>query len=76
MNLTPDPTLISSEYGCSLIIGRSGSGKSFYVKSILRNIKKTEKKTKKIYTINVNSKEYTDEFSSRITPISLDQIKK
>ena len=76
MNLTPDPTLISSEYGCSLIIGRSGSGKSFYVKSILRNIKKTEKKTKKIYTINVNSKEYTDEFSSTITPISLDQIKK
>ena len=47
MNPTPDPTLISSEYGCSLIIGRSGSGKSFYVKSILRNIKKTEKKQKK-----------------------------
>ena len=49
MNLTPDPTLITSEYGCSLIIGISGSGKSFYVKSILRNIKKTEKSKKNLY---------------------------
>ena len=73
MNSIPDPSLISSEYGCSLIIGRSGSGKTYYVKSILRNIIKSEKK-RKIYTINVQSKEYTDDFS-KITPISLEQIK-
>ena len=46
MNSIPDPSLISSEYGCSLIIGRSGSGKTYYVKSILRNIIKSEKKEK------------------------------
>ena len=75
-DFTPDPTLANSEYGCTLVIGRSGSGKSYYVKNILQNIKKSSiEKKNKIYTINVNSREYLDIFKQKITPIDLTKIK-
>ena len=75
-NTSPDPTLSLAKYGCSLIIGRSGSGKSFYVKELLQKIQKSSvgKKTH-IYTINVNSREYLDIFKKRIKAISLNDLK-
>ena len=38
-NENPDPSLNNLEFGCTLLIGRSGSGKSYNVKQILKNIK-------------------------------------
>ena len=73
---TPDPTLSLAKYGCSLIIGRSGSGKSFYVKDLLQKIQKSsEGKKTHIYTINVNSREYLDIFKKRIKTITLNELK-
>lgn len=75
--INPDPSLNRVDFGCTLLIGRSGSGKTYYVKHILNNIKKNNKNKNKvkIYTINVNNREYIDVFQKKITPIELTQIK-
>lgn len=71
----PDPTLNKVEYGCTLLIGRSGSGKSYYVKNLFKKIVKNAKKKTKIYTINVNNREYLDLFKKKITVTDLSNIK-
>lgn len=66
-----DPTLQFCEYGCTLIIGRSGSGKTFYVKKILEKLKKQKNK---IYTINVQNNDYNNIVKSKIISIDFATI--
>lgn len=55
-----DPMLLSKSYGTCLIIGKSASGKTTLIKSILSKSLKLKPKTN-VYTVNVKSSEYSDQ---------------
>lgn len=71
----PDPSLHRSAYGSCLIIGKSGSGKTTLLLSILKALLK-QKTCTPLFTLNVKSKEYSQQFSALCTASfdTLDQL--
>ena len=57
--------LADSEYGCVLMLGCSGSGKTFGLKQVLRYLLTLNKRTP-VYTINVKDVEYVGEFGTHL----------
>lgn len=64
-----DPSLVSKKYGSCLVIGKTASGKTTLVKSILKRFSSN----KPIYSVNVKSSEYSNTFSN-IQNIDFEQL--
>ena len=68
------PNLLEAPFGSVLILGGTGSGKTFGLKSILGKLLAPEGKQKvKLYTINVKDSEYVDDFKDNHFRIQLDK---
>ena len=67
------PNLLDVKFGSVLFLGGSGSGKTYGLKSVVRQLLCQQKKTI-LYSINVKDSEYTKEFSKRHCPIQFDKI--
>ena len=68
------PNLLEAQFGSVLILGGTGSGKTYGLKTILNGLLSTkENKGKKLYTINVKDSEYVDEFKNNHLRIQLDK---
>ena len=65
-----DPMLLTKAHGTCLIIGKSASGKTTLIKSIL---KKSIKPTTNVYTLNVKSSEYA-KISDQVFNIDFEQL--
>ena len=59
---SPDPLLLRSEYGTVLVLGRSGTGKSTLIRTMLKlNYKTNKKKNRSFVTVNARDSEYSTE---------------
>lgn len=65
-----DPMLLTKAHGTCLIIGKSASGKTTLIKSIL---KKSIRPTTNVYTLNVKSSEYA-KISDQVFNIDFEQL--
>lgn len=70
----PTPNLKKCKYGCVLLLGGSGTGKSHGLKQMIADLQVSAgKNSPHLYSINVRDQEYLDEFKQH-TPISFDKI--
>jgi hypothetical protein len=73
----PDPLLLKADYGSSLILGRSGTGKSTLIRSMLKaNYSRTKKSKTPFVTVNAKDREYSDKKLGLQKKLDYSQIKK
>ena len=72
----PSPSLKNCEYGCVLLLGGSGTGKSYGLKQMISSLQETQPKKSipHLYSINVRDREYLTEFAHH-TPTTFDKLK-
>ena len=70
---TNSPNLLDVKFGSVLFLGGSGSGKTYGLKTLVRQLL-LQKKKSILYSINVKDSEYTKEFSKRHCPIQFNKI--
>ena len=68
--MSSGPNLLEAPYGSVLILGGTGSGKTFGLKSILSSLLASN--LVRLYTINVKDSEYVDDFKNNHSRIQLD----
>lgn len=64
---------MGAPYGSALLLGGTGTGKTYGLKSILRQLLDS-KKTTLLYTINVKDSEYAEDFKKRHIAIQFERI--
>ncbi len=70
----PSPNLKNCKYGCVLLLGGSGTGKSHGLKQMIADLQVSPAKTSPhLYSINVRDQEYLTEFKQH-TAISLTKL--
>ena len=70
----PAPNLKDCKYGCVLLLGGSGTGKSHGLKQMIADLQvTTNKNVPHLYSINVRDQEYLTEFKQH-TAISFEKI--
>ena len=69
------PNLQNAEYGCVLLLGGSGTGKSYGLKEII-NVLQSSAPVPRLYTINVRDLEYTNGTFKKHSSIGFDKVSK
>ena len=69
----PFPNLVNVDYGSVLLLGGTGTGKTYGLKSMLNTLLGTSSKIS-LYTINVKDSEYVEDFKKNHISTTFDKI--